>query len=105
MGELSDFRPRPAPYELRSQRVIFLVNTGTELLAFDNHTPRNSGCWVAWIPDIRIFHDPCLGTKFSREGSYLNGPPSPPLGRYDVRLEGSQAWIDLSKLFGTTPAS
>jgi nitrite reductase/ring-hydroxylating ferredoxin subunit len=93
LGSIEDYPARDQPYDLLQERGYYLVNSGAEIMAINPNAPRKAGCRVYWDEELGRFSDPCFGTIFNLAGEYLNGPPSPPLGRYPVRVEGHMVWV------------
>lgn len=99
-GQLSDFPPSSTPYPIYQNGLsLYLVNTGSELVAFDRHTPHHTRVLFEWVPLTHRFEDPLTGSKFSLDGTWLLGPATRNLDRYPVKIEESQIWIETSKLF------
>jgi menaquinol-cytochrome c reductase iron-sulfur subunit len=51
------------------------------------------GCPVQWFGGPKLFLCPCHGGVYNSDGSVAAGPPPKPLGRYPVRVRGSQVEI------------
>ena len=51
------------------------------------------GCPVQWFGQPKLFLCPCHGGVYNADGSVAAGPPPKPLGRYPVRVRGSQVEI------------
>jgi cytochrome b6-f complex iron-sulfur subunit len=45
------------------------------------------GCTVGFNSSAQIFHCPCHGGKYDRDGNVIGGPPPKPLERLNVRVE------------------
>ncbi|MGB3615086.1 MAG: ubiquinol-cytochrome c reductase iron-sulfur subunit [Elainellaceae cyanobacterium] len=54
----------------------------------------HQGCSVAW--DGETFACPCHGSKFSPDGSVLEGPASEPLGTYEAKIDGDRVLVKVS---------
>lgn len=51
------------------------------------------------------FEDPCSGSKFAPDGTWLQGPATRDLDRLPVKIEAEQVWVDPSTVIeGTTYA-
>jgi hypothetical protein len=99
VGEISLFPPADYPYSIDEvNNRIYLVNTGKDILIFHWLTPGSAHCRYKWHDRERVFIDPCYGTQFTLDGSYLTGPPRRGLDRYAVRLEAGQIIVDLSNI-------
>jgi hypothetical protein len=99
LGLIDDYPASSRPYDLHQAGGYYLVNTGAELLAINPNAPRKAGCRVFWDEARDRFSDPCFGTIFNLTGEYVDGPPSPPLGRYLVRIEDERIWVSTDALF------
>jgi hypothetical protein len=99
VGEISLFPPADHPYSIDEvNNRLYLVNTGKDTLIFHWLTPGSAHCRYKWHDRERVFIDPCYGTQFTLDGSYLTGPPRRGLDRYAVRLEAGQIIVDLSNI-------
>jgi len=98
LGNLTDFPVSAEPYRVVNEKIdVYLINTGEEWLAFDPRTPATEQCRVLWVPATRRFEDPCSGSKFARNGGYLEGPAWGHLARYTVQVtENGKLSIDLT---------
>jgi cytochrome b6-f complex iron-sulfur subunit len=87
LGSLIDFPVSAEPYHVVNEKAdVYLFNTGEEWLALDLRTPHTEQCRVRWVsPNLR-FEDPCSGSKFARNGGYLEGPAWGHLDRYAVQV-------------------
>lgn len=99
VGELSDFPPGSPPYPIFQDGLsLYLVDTGSELVAFDRHTPHHTRVILEWVPLTHRFEDPLTGSRFSLDGTWLLGPATRNLDRYPVKVEDGQIWIETSRL-------
>ena len=102
IGSLKNFPPAEQPYKvflavgsLRSERLessswIYLVNTGSELVALDYHAPHPTApCHVMWSETNGRFEDPCSGAKFTLTGGYIEGLVWGNMDRYRVEVDKS----------------
>jgi cytochrome b6-f complex iron-sulfur subunit len=48
------------------------------------------GCTVVWNPEKKEFHCPCHDGLFDSRGNVLSGPPSSPLERWKVKVDGEK---------------
>jgi len=93
LGTTQGYPASKTPYDLRASHGYYMVNTGDEMLSLDPSAPRKAGCWIYWDVPRHRFSDPCFGTIFDLGGEYVNGPPSPPMRRFLVRIEGQEIWV------------
>jgi hypothetical protein len=97
VGDISQYPPAGHPYLIVvDNKSIYLVNTGNNILIFHWRTPGSAYCRYKWFDLEGAFIDPCIGARFSLDGSFLTGPLHRDLSRYSVRLEGGQIIVDLS---------
>jgi cytochrome b6-f complex iron-sulfur subunit len=74
-----------APPEDHAQGRFWLINTNEGLLAVYK-VCTHLGCLYKWVPSHTRFECPCHGSKFSREGQYLEGPAPRHLDRFAIRV-------------------
>jgi len=100
VGTLADFPPNAEPYALNADRRFFLVNTGGELLALSNKPPHEivRHCSIRWDLTEGYFIEPCAGSKFSLDGSYLSGPSPRAMDQHPMRIEADQVWVDSTRM-------
>lgn len=98
-GELSNFPPGSTPYPIFQEELsLYLVNTGSELVAFDRHTPHHTRVLFEWVPLTQRFEDPLTGSRFALDGTWLLGPATRNLDRYPVKVEDGKIWVKTSTL-------
>ena len=51
------------------------------------------GCTVVWNPEKKEFHCPCHDGLFDAHGNVLSGPPSSPLERWKVKVDGEKVLV------------
>ena len=67
--------------------IVFLVNDPERgLMALYARDPHRFGCWVAWEESNRRFVDPCGGSKYTKQGEYIDGPAPRGLDRFGVSV-------------------
>jgi len=98
-----DFPPSADPYYVQDDnQMLFVVNTGAELLVIEPRFTSSNGLWntdVKWVPTNGRFEDPSSGAKFTLTGewyhnNYLNGTiDSRGLGHYPVEVRGDALWL------------
>jgi len=103
VGQVSDFPPSADPYYVQvDNQMLFVVNTGAELLVIEPRFTSSNGVWnydVVWVPTNGRYEDPSSSAKFSLTGewlevNYLNGTiDSRGLGRYPVEVRGDEVWL------------
>jgi cytochrome b6-f complex iron-sulfur subunit len=55
------------------------------LTALDPRSP-DDGCWFEWVTWDQRFINPCSGSKFQVDGTYIEGPSPRNLDRYHMRV-------------------
>lgn len=55
------------------------------------------GCAVPWNEEEEMFHCPCHGSLFSREGEVMGGPAPRPLDRFPIEVKDGELWVDTSQ--------
>jgi cytochrome b6-f complex iron-sulfur subunit len=70
---------------LGGKPVIVLRSSG-ELVAL-SAVCTHLGCTVAYNQSAQIFHCPCHGGQYDRDGNVIAGPPPKPLERINIRVE------------------
>lgn len=73
-----------APQENPEGR-FWLVNTDEGVLAIYK-VCTHLGCLYKWVPSNNRFECPCHGSKFTREGEWIEGPAPRNLDRFVVRV-------------------
>jgi hypothetical protein len=96
-GTLSDYPPSSDPYMISAVVPFFLASTDTELIALSSRSPRKAGCWIHWSQEEERFIEPCFGTKFRLDGTYLSGPPMN-MDRYQLKLDGQKLLVETTRL-------
>ena len=99
-GAVADFPAQPAgPYVIDTDRArLFVVNSGQELIVLDGRsTTTNTRCTLKWVPVNQRFEDPCCGSKFTLDGTYITGRAVRNMDRYAVKIENGQVWVELSR--------
>lgn len=52
-------------------------------------------CLVTWQEDIQRFQEPCGGSRWTRDGKYVEGPAPRDLDQFPVDIRQDQLWIKL----------
>lgn len=78
--------PSPdAPPEEHPDGRFWLVNTGTGILAIYK-VCTHLGCLYKWVPSNDRFECPCHGSKYQKDGTYIEGPAPRTLDRFVVQV-------------------
>jgi cytochrome b6-f complex iron-sulfur subunit len=73
---------------------FWLVNTTDEGIKAIYMVCTHLGCLYKWEPSTVRFECPCHGSKFSREGFYIEGPAPRSLDTFAVREENGEVIVD-----------
>lgn len=92
-GEFGGEFPVPAslipatdvPPEENAEGRYWLVNTDKGALALYK-VCTHLGCLYKWVPSKNRFECPCHGSKFTREGQYIEGPAPRHLDRFVIKV-------------------
>ena len=93
---------------IAGQEIYMLWEDGAPLALStrDPHGPYRGGCQdprVRYDAASHHFIDPCGGSAYERDGSYVRGPSPRSLDRFAVRISAGQVEIDVSeRLPGTS---
>jgi nitrite reductase/ring-hydroxylating ferredoxin subunit len=89
-------RPPHRPLVQPSPVPVILHNDRGVVRAFYQRDPRSS-CMFPWQQPEQLFIDPCHGSAYRPDGTYLRGPSARDLDQFGVivRRDGS-IWVDLN---------
>jgi len=68
---------------------VAVYNVGGRLVVLDN-TCSHMGCQTNWNEDEKTWDCPCHASRFSAEGTVLNGPALDPLSKLDYKSENDE---------------
>jgi nitrite reductase/ring-hydroxylating ferredoxin subunit len=100
VGRSDVFVARDEPYHLTSANPradLFVAQVNGEWFALDARTPHTARCKVIWVAARQRLEDPCSGSKFAVNGSYLEGLAWSHLARYPVQVEQDTLSVDISR--------
>ena len=88
---------------LEAPGVFVLRTTDGEITAFSQRAPKE-GCRLVLATDLEditldpevVFHDPCHGQNFDRDGRSIGGPGLRGMYRYDLSTERGRILVDTS---------
>jgi nitrite reductase/ring-hydroxylating ferredoxin subunit len=106
IGTLEAYPPAEEPYVVYRNEAglgLFLVNTGSELIAFKPYTPHDTRCILPWSSLTGRFEDPCTASKFRLDGTCIEGPATRNMDRYPVKIVGGQILINISRVIQGEP--
>jgi nitrite reductase/ring-hydroxylating ferredoxin subunit len=100
LGSVDDLAPGEVLWS--EQHGLYLVRTGTEILALSRKSP-HSGCRLATRDELDTeffgsgawFADPCHGSAFLLDGTRVGGPSSRGMYRYRVDSSTGRVIVDL----------
>lgn len=98
LGPISDMPTTEAPPDGITTGKFWLVNTdaGPKALYM---VCTHLGCLYKWAPENNRFECPCHGSKFSREGHYIEGPAPRSLDHFVVEIvEGGRVVSSTEKV-------
>ena len=76
---------------------FWLVNTDDEGPKALYMVCTHLGCLYKWADANNRFECPCHGSKFTREGYYIEGPAGRSLDRFDVTIESGEVVVNTGK--------
>ena len=96
------------PFRPKKSTPIFVVHLRHDGIAAYLGRSTHLGCRLEWVgnrsyqrfttaPDV-AFEDPCGGSTFALDGSWVGGPAPRALDRYGVRVVGDTAEIRVNRL-------
>lgn len=80
----------------------YLVKTGDEVIAL-SEVCTHLGCRVPYIDENNQFECPCHGSKFTREGFYIEGPSPRGMDHYETEVVDGVIVIDTSQVTAGPP--
>lgn len=104
LGPESSMPPIDAPPKAETSGKFWLVNTTDEGVKAIYMVCTHLGCLYKWEPSTVRFECPCHGSKFSREGFYIEGPAPRSLDRFTVTVENGEVVVDTGKKITGNPS-
>lgn len=104
LGPVSSMPPVDAPPQPVTDGKFWLVNTTDQGVKALYMVCTHLGCLYKWEPSTWRFECPCHGSKFSREGYYIEGPAPRSLDTFLVE-EGEVVVVDTGKKTQGAPAA
>lgn len=86
----------PALVEIDMHSLI-IVQTDQQVIALDRRDSHAHKCFVRWQAERRELADPCLGTRYHPDGTYIAGPAPRDLNRYPLHISDGQLSINLAQ--------
>lgn len=105
IGPESAMPATDAPPEANVAGKFWLVNTADEGVKAIYMVCTHLGCLYKWEPANFRFECPCHGSKFTREGFYIEGPAPRSLDTFLVTVENGEVAVDTGKKTLGAPAA
>jgi cytochrome b6-f complex iron-sulfur subunit len=105
LGPMSSMPSTDAPPLPITDGKFWLVNTTDEGIKALYMVCTHLGCLYKWEPSTVRFECPCHGSKFSREGYYIEGPAPRSLDTFVVSDETAIVVVDTGKKIPGAPAA
>lgn len=103
LGPVSAVPSTDAPPQGHTAGKFWLVNTTDEGVKALYMVCTHLGCLYKWEPSTVRFECPCHGSKFSREGFYIEGPAPRSLDRFETAEDGGELVVDTgAKIVGSS---
>ena len=97
LGPVANFPPRDSPYFIRSKKPVFVVNTGENFLVLVAVPPHHKACIAWWMAEDKKYMDPCLGSQFYLDGTYILGPPPRNMDQYAYQIDNGDLLVNFDK--------
>lgn len=96
VGSTTQYQDGQAPRYFAGEGTPFYVlGLGGELIALSARSERITRCIIRWQAPMDRFVDPCLGTRFSRDGAYQRGGPPQEMHRLPLQVKNDQVWVEV----------
>ena len=105
LGPESSMPPTDAPPQANVAGKFWLVNTTDEGTKAIYMVCTHLGCLYKWEQANNRFECPCHGSKFTREGLYIEGPAPRSLDTFMVTVENGEVAVDTGKKTLGAPAA
>jgi len=105
IGLESSMPPTDAPPQADVAGKFWLVNTTDEGVKAIYMVCTHLGCLYKWEQANNRFECPCHGSKFTREGLYIEGPAPRSLDTFLVTVENGEVAVDTGKKTLGAPAA
>lgn len=105
LGPESNLPPTDAAPDPNTSGKFWLVNTVDEGPKALYMVCTHLGCLYKWVQANNRFECPCHGSKFSREGFYIEGPASRSLDTFVITVENGNVAVNTGKKILGSPAA
>lgn len=105
MGPESSLPSTDAPPRPETAGKFWLVNTAEEGPLALYMVCTHLGCLYKWEQANNRFECPCHGSKFTREGYYIEGPAPRSLDRFEITVEDGEILVNTGRRILGAPAT
>lgn len=105
MGPESALPATDAPPRPETAGKFWLVNTAEEGPLALYMVCTHLGCLYKWEQANNRFECPCHGSKFTREGYYIEGPAPRSLDRFEITVEDGEVLVNTGRRILGAPAT
>lgn len=105
MGPVSSLPSTDAPPRPETAGKFWLVNTAEEGPRALYMVCTHLGCLYKWEQANNRFECPCHGSKFTREGYYIEGPAPRSLDRFEITVENGEVLVNTGRRILGAPAT
>ena len=105
MGPESALPATDAPPQPETTGKFWLVNTADQGPLALYMVCTHLGCLYKWEQANNRFECPCHGSKFTREGYYIEGPAPRSLDRFEVTIEEGEVLVNTGRRILGAPAA
>ncbi|MCS6826874.1 MAG: Rieske 2Fe-2S domain-containing protein [Caldilinea sp.] len=105
IGPESSLPPTDAPPKAETAGKFWLVNTTEEGPVALYMVCTHLGCLYKWEQANNRFECPCHGSKFTREGYYIEGPAPRSLDRFEITVEEGEVLVNTGRRILGAPAA
>ena len=105
LGPESSMPPTSAPPEAMTAGKFWLVNTDDQGPLALYMVCTHLGCLYKWEQANNRFECPCHGSKFTREGLFIEGPAPRSLDQFVVTIENGEVAVNTGRRVNGAPAS
>ena len=100
VGYSADGQPESRIYDqLIFPTHVWIVRDAGEVTVFFARSP-HGGCLIRWEERNDRFEDPCYGSKFTRDGDYIEGPSPRNLDQLPAEIRDGVVWVTNRLIYG-----
>jgi hypothetical protein len=94
LGPVDTYPPSNNPYVIElDPGTAYLYNDQGSIRIFYRRNPSPNGCLINWNEIENAYIDPCTGTKYRINGSYIDGPTQRDLKELKVEIVKGIVWV------------